>query len=80
MSRSTTTTSSTGTQSKTTPPAPMAAAPATQTGIPQEKIAKRAYEKWLKGGCKHGCDQQHWYEAEAELRAEMTKSGTQGRR
>lgn len=44
--------------------------------IPQERIAKLAYEKWLKGGCKHGCDQQHWLEAEAELmKAEMTRSG-----
>ena len=23
-----------------------------------DRIAKLAYEKWLKGGCKHGCDQQ----------------------
>jgi hypothetical protein len=33
----------------------------------------RAYEKWLKSGCQHGCDRQHWLEAEAELKAEMTR-------
>ena len=79
MSRTST---SAATQPKTAQPAAKSAAPAAgmptsgmQTSIPQEKIAKRAYEKWLKGGCMHGCDQQHWLEAEAELRAEMAKSG-----
>jgi len=43
-------------------------AAAMPTSMPTEKIAKLAYEKWVKGGCKHGCDQQHWYEAEMELR------------
>jgi hypothetical protein len=42
--------------------------------IPHERIAKRAYEKWLKSGCKHGCDKQNWLEAEAELRSEMGRS------
>lgn len=41
--------------------------------IPKEKIAMRAYEKWLKRGCKHGQDQQDWIEAEKEIRAEMAK-------
>jgi hypothetical protein len=41
---------------------------------PKERIAMRAYEKWLKGGCKHGRDQQDWIEAEKELRAEMAKA------
>jgi hypothetical protein len=41
--------------------------------IPHEKIAKRAYEKWCQRGCKHGTDQQDWHEAEAELRAEITR-------
>lgn len=52
--------------------------PATTTmhsPIPQDRIAKRAYEKWMKGGCKHGCDQQHWLEAEAELKREMGGMG-----
>lgn len=55
-------------QAKPTTPAPTAG-----PAIPQEKIAMRAYEKWLKNGCPHGCDQQHWYEAEAELRAEASR-------
>jgi hypothetical protein len=42
------------------------------TSIPQEKIAQRAYEKWLKRGCSHGSDQQDWIDAEAELRAEAS--------
>lgn len=47
---------------------------APQPAIPIERIAKLAYEKWLKGGCKHGCDQQAWLEAEAELmKAEMER-------
>jgi hypothetical protein len=54
-----------------TPPPP----PLAQQGVtvPREKIAMRAYEKWLKSGCPHGCDRQHWLEAEAELRAEMAR-------
>jgi Protein of unknown function (DUF2934) len=43
--------------------------------VPREKIAMRAYEKWQKRGCCDGCDMQDWTEAEAELRAEMMKSG-----
>jgi DUF2934 family protein len=46
--------------------------------IPHERIAKRAYEKWLKTGCKHGCDKQNWLEAEAEIRTEMSKGGMSG--
>lgn len=41
--------------------------------IPQDKIAMRAYEKWLKRGCKHGCDRQDWLEAEGELRDEKKR-------
>jgi hypothetical protein len=40
-------------------------------GVPREKIAMRAYEKWVKSGYQHGRDQQHWLEAEAELKSEM---------
>jgi hypothetical protein len=51
--------------------------PSSPTGaIPREKIAMRAYEKWMKGGCQHGSDRQHWLEAEAELRAEHARTGT----
>jgi hypothetical protein len=44
--------------------------------LPREKVAMRAYEKWLKRGCTHGNDVQDWIEAEAEVRAEMQRSGT----
>jgi hypothetical protein len=44
----------------------------TATAIPHDRIAKRAYEKWCKRGCPHGTHQQDWYEAEQELRTEMT--------
>jgi hypothetical protein len=43
--------------------------------VPREKIAMRAYEKWMKSGCPHGCDTQHWFEAENELKAEMSRTG-----
>ena len=59
------------TQSK----APIAAA---TSSIAQEKIAQRAYEKWMKRGCPHGGDLQDWVEAEAELRAEIGGSARQG--
>jgi hypothetical protein len=59
--------------STSTPTMQPHAMPAT-SGIPTERIAMRAYEKWMKGGCKHGCDKQNWLEAEAELKAEMTRS------
>jgi hypothetical protein len=45
----------------------------TTSSVPHEKIAMRAYEKWLKSGCPHGCDRQHWLEAEQELRAELSR-------
>jgi hypothetical protein len=51
--------------------------------VPHEKIAMRAYEKWCKRGRPHGTDMQDWYEAEAELRAEMGRgvgATPQGRR
>jgi Protein of unknown function (DUF2934) len=48
-------------------------APMPGTAVPSEKIAMRAYEKWLKSGCQHGCDRQHWLEAEMELKNEMAR-------
>ncbi len=50
------------------------------SGLPMEKVAMRAYEKWMQSGCKHGCDRQHWYEAEQEIRAEMTRTGGAGQK
>ena len=43
--------------------------------VPHEKIAMRAYEKWCHRGCPAGTDQQDWFDAEAELRAEIAKAG-----
>ncbi len=69
MSRSTTASASVPQTAKTTAPH----ATAMQGSLPMEKIAMLAYQKWVKGGCKHGCDKQHWFEAEAEVKAEMMK-------
>jgi hypothetical protein len=44
------------------------------TCVPADKVAARAYQKWLQGGCKHGNDQKDWLEAEAEIKAEMTRT------
>jgi hypothetical protein len=55
----------------------------TTMGIPREKIAMRAYEKWCKRGRQHGSDKQDWVDAEKELMAELGRAGgmqTQGRR
>ena len=46
-----------------------------QTQLPREKVAMRAYQKWMERGCRHGHDQQDWMDAEAELRSEMMKGG-----
>jgi len=43
--------------------------------IPCEKIAMRAFEKWSKRGYPHGSDQRDWYEAETELRMEISRTG-----
>jgi hypothetical protein len=42
--------------------------------ISHDKIAMRAYEKWVKKGRPHGTDVQDWMEAEAELKAEGTRT------
>jgi Protein of unknown function (DUF2934) len=42
--------------------------------IAPDKIAARAYEIWQASGRPHGHDQEHWFQAERELR------GTQGPR
>ena len=59
-----------GAQPTTTPP------PQALVQVPREKIAMRAYEKWVKRGRPHGTDVQDWIEAEAELRAEIVRSAT----
>lgn len=47
-----------------------------QTPIPQEKIAQRAYEKWIKRGRPQGTEMQDWLEAEGELKSEMSRNKT----
>jgi hypothetical protein len=39
----------------------------------KEEIAKRAYQKYLERGGKHGLDQNDWYEAEREIMKEQNK-------
>jgi hypothetical protein len=55
-----------------TPPSAQPANP--QFKIPHDKIAMRAYEKWVKRGQPHGTSMQDWLEAEAELRAEYARN------
>ncbi len=39
--------------------------------ITHDQIARRAHEIWVKQGCKHGRDQENWFEAERQLKAEL---------
>lgn len=48
----------------------------TQTQVPHDRIAMRAYEKWMKRGCPQGTHVQDWVEAEAELVAEASRGGS----
>lgn len=41
--------------------------------VSQEKIAQRAYEKWLKRGQPQGTEMMDWLEAETELKYEMSR-------
>jgi hypothetical protein len=60
-----------------TPPMTPASTPANASvKVPHEKIAMRAYEKWCQRGRPQGSDKQDWIEAEAELRAEILRSGS----
>ncbi|HET7826674.1 MAG TPA: DUF2934 domain-containing protein [Anaeromyxobacter sp.] len=43
-------------------------------GVPPDRIAARAYEIWVASGRPNGRDQEHWFQAEKELR------GAQGSR
>jgi Protein of unknown function (DUF2934) len=61
-------------QTSSQPQTPHAATP--MVSISHEKIAQRAYEKWVKRGRPAGTDVQDWVEAESELRAEMGRSTT----
>ena len=54
---------------------PVAQPSTSQIKVPKEKIAMRAFEKWLHQGQPHGRDVQNWLEAESELRAEFARTG-----
>jgi hypothetical protein len=76
-----TTSGSTATQTSGTSKQSMPASG--HTSLPHDKVAMRAYHKWVQRGCPCGTDKQDWQEAEAELRAEMARGGnasTQQRR
>ena len=45
----------------------------TSMKIPHELVAQRAHEIWVKQGCSHGRDQEHWFEAERQLKAELAR-------
>jgi hypothetical protein len=59
----------------TTPPTaqPATQPPMTAAKIPHERIAMRAYEKWVKRGRPQGTELQDWIEAEAELMKELSR-------
>jgi hypothetical protein len=61
--------------SRVATPTPPSTTPTTAK-IPHEKIAQRAYDKWVKRGRPTGTEVQDWLEAEAELRAENARMGT----
>jgi hypothetical protein len=71
-------TSPTSTTRPTTTPSQGTPSTGAGTGmqVPHDKIAARAYERWVKRGRPHGTDKQDWLEAEAELRAEMGRTGS----
>ena len=61
-----------------TPPQTKTQSAPTTSQVPQEKIAQRAFENWMKHGCTHGRHVQDWTEAEAELKAETSGTAKQG--
>ena len=48
--------------------------------IPHERIAMRAYEKWVNRGRPVGSPVQDWLEAEKELRSEFSRGSTSGQK
>ncbi len=55
---------------------PSTAQPTTPVKIPHEKIAMRAFEKWVQRGRPPGTHLQDWLEAERELQAEFTRGSS----
>jgi hypothetical protein len=62
----------------TTPPTAQPVTPPSPTTakVPHERIAMRAYEKWVKRGRPQGTALQDWVEAEAELLKEAGRPGS----
>lgn len=52
---------------------PATSQPTPHLMVPHEKIATRAYERWIKKGRPQGTQVQDWLEAEAELKAELAR-------
>jgi hypothetical protein len=44
-----------------------------QTNDVQEQIAARAYEKWKQRGCPQGDGARDWFDARAEVEAELER-------
>jgi hypothetical protein len=42
-------------------------------GISDEAIKERAYHIWVREGCPHGRDFEHWVQAQVELEAEQPR-------
>jgi Protein of unknown function (DUF2934) len=57
---------------------PATSQPTSHPSVPQDKIAMRAYERWVKRGRPHGTHVQDWLEAEMELKAEMARGSLGG--
>lgn len=51
------------------PPVIAAAKPAASA-----TVAERAYQLWQQAGCPHGQDQEHWFQAEREVRARNARN------
>jgi hypothetical protein len=43
------------------------------SGISDEAIKERAYHIWVREGCPHGRDFEHWVQAQVELEAEQPR-------
>jgi hypothetical protein len=54
------------------PPVPTSPGPSGSARVPD--VAARAYEIWQRSGCPNGKDQEHWFQAERELRARQSAS------
>ena len=55
---------------------PKEAAPPAGGAVPREKIAERAHQIWQQSGCPEGQAEEHWLQAERELRVAQAVSRT----